>query len=595
MLPGGNTGRSVLPDDFTPALRYQITLTGPETLERETAGGRVTVFLEPGEWTVTVRAYDGNTLVGTGRETVTVVRGVPASITIKMYVEAGYEALLKDIYIHSEAELRRIGTDFAIDGSKSFHLENDISLTQPWTPLGNENAPFKALFDGQGHTLTMSGGLNPAALRAETVGFIGYADGAEIRNLGIVWNMGSAASPVQVPMPSGAREQHIGGLAGTLDNASRVENVSVRGSFCFRQTGSTDGLLLGGIAGFVTEGSAIQSCSVRDATIYGNSDTTMKAGGVAGFSDEGASIKKSSFSGTVSSGGMSGGITGSSFDTLISECHAAGTVKGADGAGGIAGEMQISGGTSSIEASSFTGTVSAVASIAGNVYAGGIAGSIYDASIKYCYAAGTVKSENLGTYSYAGGIAGSAENNSHIENCYAYTQTSSYSTYGENAGGIAGNLVGSISKCYAAGTVKSEGRDPYTYVGGIVGYGSNTIAYCMVMTSEIDAGPTTSSSKHVHAISGDSSTLTGNYSRNDITRRNADSGDSLDPGSGNKDGEAKPLADFKTAPLYSAAGWGFDTGNGGDWKWINGYDYPVLSWQTAAPDLSVFGPLLEPS
>jgi hypothetical protein len=54
-----------------------------------------------------------------------------------MSVDPAYEAALTEIYIHNEAELRRIGAavnGLAInDPSRTFYLEKDIVLTPPWT------------------------------------------------------------------------------------------------------------------------------------------------------------------------------------------------------------------------------------------------------------------------------------------------------------------------------------------------------------------------------------------------------------------------------------------------------------------------------
>jgi hypothetical protein len=63
----------------------------------------------------------------------------------------------------------------------------------------------------------MSGGFTPASLTDFELGFFGYADGAEIKNLGIIWNTGSIGSPVSLPITqSSAPTQNIGGLAGRL-------------------------------------------------------------------------------------------------------------------------------------------------------------------------------------------------------------------------------------------------------------------------------------------------------------------------------------------------------------------------------------------
>ncbi|MDR1250225.1 MAG: hypothetical protein LBK63_13105 [Treponema sp.] len=572
VLPGGKQGsgnqiggmeRSVLSDDFIPTLRYQLNLTGPgEPVEQETAGGTVTVSLEPGEWTIVVEGRDpsdNDRLVGTGNETTTVILGKPVSVIIKMYVDTGYEADITDIYIHNEAELRRIGTDFAIDGSKTFHLENDITLIGPWDPIGDDGDHFKAVFNGDGHTIVINGGFGD--LTAPVLGLFGYADDAEIKNLNIVWNIGSAGSPALLPMPNSSAVQTIGGLAGTLANASKVENVSVRGSFCFNQTGNTDGLLLGG---------------------------------VAGAGDDGSSIIKSSFSGTVNSGGWAGGITGSNYDSLIEKCHASGTITGGDGAGGIAGEMQNSGGASSIAASSFTGSVGAE-NLLYEAYAGGIVGYSSSGSIERCYAVGNIESQ--APVAYAGGIVGDF-GYFPVTDCYAYINVRSSGSTESYAGGIAG-YASEIAKCYAEGMVKAEGSGTVVYAGGISGQVVNTggLTNCVVILNALDGG----ASADVHTLFGGVyigfANNTGNKVWDAIAIARGGTTyikDSAPPFSGLALNPDKDIASFDSAAdfkgstnqsTYTGAGWDF-TAETGDWKFISGYDFPVLSWQTLPPDLS---------
>jgi hypothetical protein len=201
-------------------------------------------------------------------------------------------------------------------------------------------------------------------------------------------------------------------------------------------------------------------------------------------------------------------------------------------------------------------------------------------NIKKSYAVGVVEGIASGSYSNSGGIAGMAQTGT-IENCYAWADVSSSSTNGETAGGIAGiSSGGTISKCYAAGTVVSKVGTLYTYVGGIAGF-EGGVSGCMALVSELDGGPSASSSRTVYRI-GYSTTpfLGGNYALNDTTKKNH-----LvypDTGPTGKDGEGKPPADFKSQALYTSAGWNFTAGTA-DWKFLSGYDYPVLSWQTEPP------------
>jgi hypothetical protein len=542
VLPGGNPGgrsqsgdmaRSVLSNDFISTLRYQITLTGPgETIERETAGGTVTVSLQPGEWTITVEGRDpsdNDRLVGTGSETTTVILGKPVSVIIKMYVDTGYEAGLTDIYVHNEAELRRIGTDFAIDGSKTFHLENDITLTQPWTPIGDDGDHFKALFDGHGHTVTVAA-FSSGALAAEYMGFFGYTEGGEIKNLNVKYE-----------------------LNGTVNNT--------------------------------------------------NTDYYIYAGGIAGRA-EGTSISNARVSGsfTVSSSANSifyiGGITGAYFNGTIENCHVTsvelrGGAPASVCAGGISGELQSNAfSPPAIKSSSFTGTV-VVQSGTGSAYGGGITGQSHSGTIIACYAAGTVDVSSSSADVYAGGIAGLFSSGDGMVNCYAFTAVDANGV-GNYLGGIAGSgYSGTISTSYAAGFVKGQGSS--VYAGGVSGgYGnSGTIENCRVFLTILDGG----ASSDVHTLFAYWLPMSGTQQDNRVweaiaitrggtTYTKADSFSGLSLDSDKDIATFSPAEDYTDSDLVSDSYPGWDFGTGGDWKFISGYDFPVLSWQTSPPDLS---------
>jgi hypothetical protein len=560
VLPGGNHGaRAVLPDQFTTTLRYQITLTGPggEIIERETVGGTLTVLLEPGDWTVTVKSYDGNNYVGTGSGTARVVPGEPVSVLIKMSVDPGYEANLTDIYIHNEAELRRIGTDFAIDGTKNFHLENDITLTEPWTPIGpSAGSPFMAVFDGHEHTVTVTA-FSPDALAAEYMGFFGAAEDAEIKNLRVAYNLG-----------------------GTVHNTSTEMFVYA-----------------GGITGYA------QTTSIRNVKVSGSlrvSNSNIHFPPSPSFS---TSLKI-------------GGIAGAYFDGIIENSHViqarGDTLEGSAAdvyAGGIVGELSSTYSSPVIKASSFTGTAAAQ-SAGGNGVAcgGGIAGQIYKGTITACYAAGTIQvtASPAGNFppAYAGGIAGySAGTGITITNCYTVTAVDADSPAANSspgssyAGGIAGyaNSIGEISKSYAAGAVKGQGATGVR-AGGLVGeFGAGgTIEYCRNFLTTLDGDA--SGDVHTLFAGGSVPPVIHNdnsfwnavaITRGGTTYTNNDSFASLNWHS-TYDGVTSPPTLFP--PAYyadpSSVSDSYPTWNfSADWAWISGYALPVLSWQTSPPDL----------
>jgi hypothetical protein len=564
--------RSILSDTFVGALQYRVTISdgSGKTAALDVQGGGTTVSLGAGEWNIAASAYAANApgvIVGTGNASVAIVAGQGVSKRISMTVDPAYEAALLDIYIHNETELRRIGAavnGLAIDvPGRIFYLANDIVLTQPWTPIGTPSAPFKAQFDGQGHSITLrslGGAAKEPGGNFVYQGFFAVVEDALIKNTVIAYELNNPVVDIRTGDGATYYDSHAGGVAGHAENTS-FENIRVSGSFSVIGDGNSS-LSVGGIAGSAGSGTTITECHVLGA-IGGTSANYLVVGGIVGTM-HGGSISGSSFVGDGISGSApvgnceTGGIAGYVFEGEITACFARGHIQAeadSPNVGGIAGTIS-----------------------------GGSSGS----SITRSFAAGVMDGMASGSYSNSGGIAGRVvSSNSVIENSYASASVSSSASYGETAGGIAGINDGTISHCYMTGTVASKGANPYTKIGGIMGESSGAAAIngCMAIVVEIDAGPSTSTAKYAHAICADTyfSVLSDNYSMNSIMRTNALPSDPPAPGSTARDGEQRPLADFQSPALYAGAGWNFTAGTG-DWKFINGYDYPVLSWQDAAPE-----------
>jgi hypothetical protein len=537
--------RSVLPDSFIGALTYKVTFTGPDSavVERTVEGGSISLALGAGDWAIEAKAYRpgdvGGTLIGTGEAAVTLVAGQPQSVTILMYVDPAYEAGLPVIYIHNEAELRRIGA--AVDGlaindpGRTFYLENDIVLTDPWTPLGDDTAPFKARFDGQGHTVTVRA-FSPAALTARYVGFFGSTEGGEITQLNVNYALGGPAANSN---GDSSTFIYAGGIVGKADGTN-ISKVKVSGSF--EVSNSTQSIVIGGIAGSFYNGT-IEDCHV------------------------------------TTTGGKLSGVSGAR----------------AVAAGGIAGELGTSGGSLLVKRNSFTGALDVQAGE--KAFAGGILGNMYGGgTVSACYAAGSIKAV-ASSSAYAGGIAGAIEDP--IENCYAYTAVDAASGAGDSCyiGGIAGDSYGGdVSKSYAAGFI--QGRGGSVYAGGVEGNYDNAgkIEYCVVLLSALDGG----ASADVHTLFGYFSgytvgTLAGNGVWNDIAitvsgTTYRDDGpnllSALTPATYEDVAVFTPASGYTDAASIGSAYPSWNFASGGDWKFISGYEFPVLSWQTSPPDLS---------
>jgi hypothetical protein len=574
----GGASRHILPGNFIGTLKYRVSATNGSggTVVVEADGGETTIRLQAGDWTIMAEAYVAGpprTTVGSGSVTVTIVAGENVSQTISMTVDPAYEAALTDFYIHTEADLRRIGAEngLPIDDTRTFYLVNDIVLEQPWTPIGGgSDTPFRAVFDGQGKSITVKSFGGPILDgNAAALGFFAYTDGAAIEDLTIKYEL-TGSKDISTGAGSTYYDAGVGGVAGYASDTTFTDiNVQVTGNFSVVFDG-TSGLNVGGIAG-QADNVTITGCHVT-GTIAGTSANYLTIGGIAGnistSSAGGGDISESAFVGTIdgnSPGGAcdAGGITGWMNDVEITASFAEGSIKAQ----------------------------------ANDPRVGGIAGVIDGTSggINESYARGTIESIASGTESNAGGIAGRLFDGT-IENCYAWAEVSTSSVYSsdssstnkENAGGIAGTNEGNISKCYTLGRVKANGNDNFIYVGGIAGNTDGSISACMALVEELDGGPSTRT-KNVYAISAvtASGTFTGsgNYSRNDITYKNTSNSPNFDFGAANKGGLQTPPANFTSSAFYSGPGWNF-TAETGDWKFLpagSNYDYPVLVWQDAAP------------
>ncbi|MDD3489514.1 MAG: T9SS type A sorting domain-containing protein [Paludibacter sp.] len=72
--------------------------------------------------------------------------------------------------------------DIAKDLAGSYKLTADLVLTEEWTPIGTEAAPFTGVLDGNGHIIK---GLKTTITANSRVGLFGVAKNAEIKKLGL--------------------------------------------------------------------------------------------------------------------------------------------------------------------------------------------------------------------------------------------------------------------------------------------------------------------------------------------------------------------------------------------------------------------------
>jgi hypothetical protein len=202
------------------------------------------------------------------------------------------------------------------------------------------------------------------------------------------------------------------------------------------------------------------------------------------------------------------------------------------------------------------------------------------------YASARVEARG-GTNVYAGGITGYIRTLSAgggaIMACYAWAQVKADGPSSNVAGGITGytlNFGGApnVNTSYARGTVEAVTTGTSKYAGGIAGLNEGSIEYCIALNDSISS----STSHDVHGIAGTqtgSATYVSNYAASDIQFSRA--GSSTNSGLiGDTTYTRAGFAGQANQGNYDSA-WNFSAA--GDWKWIGGCNYPVLSWQTSPP------------
>lgn len=311
-------------------------------------------------------------------------------------------------------------------------LTADLTLSD-WTPLYDKDNMFAGVFDGGGHTIT----ITPAVGGHMT--FIGASSG-KTEHLNVKFKCPTADfSSVSV------QDIYVGGIVGY--NAGVVNDCSVE--FVFGAVGApVDAagkyVTLGGIAAETGRGSEILNCNV-DARIYLSADT-VRAGGAAGRT-----------SGFVSSCGFA----------VTADVNAAKEAY----LGGIGGTLD----TSEVTECSVE---SAVLSAKGNaVYIGAAAGRSKAGSVKKCYTDGAAEIKAEGVDVYAGGITGYSE--SSVADCRAEVNIAVKSVGAGriSVGGAVGYSIGTggsrgnVATCYVAGaiSVEASGSGATVSAGGAVG------------------------------------------------------------------------------------------------------------------------------
>lgn len=333
----------------------------------------------------------------------------------------------------------------ASGSKKYFKLIADIDMEgMAWTPLNSGGTDYVNL-DGDGHTLsnfTVTGTTAPTGLFSKLNG--------QVYDLTID---GATATST-----TGA----LGILAGNLgDGGSEtvtVDNVTITNC----TVGDSDANLR--VSGILAGNIKKAGTMVKNVTVAHSSNTSPKSG--------------------VSNNMYIGGLLGyAQVECTLLSCRVTDcSITGRDIVGGLIGCLGNDNAASAIHSFVDNTTIDA-----GSRRVGGFAGMVNGGTISRC---GVESDVTITSTSYdVAGLVGMASNSFTVENSYSKAS----STGSNQVGGLLGRLygAGTVSKCYASGTISTSGAAKGGLVGSVEAAG--TVTKCISWNSSLDfVGQTTS-------------------------------------------------------------------------------------------------------
>ena len=228
----------------------------------------------------------------------------------------------------------------------------DLENEPNWTPIGGtviehpstwEISVFKGNYDGDGYKITNL----TTTEDSNHVGLFGKVEDATIQNCNITGNVNGY--------------NYVGGIVGGVDVKTKILNCSFQGSVM----GESD--CVGGIVGETSAECEVSGCFAR-----GKVEGLQKVGGIAG---KGVGTIKNCYAlaDVTARDRIAGGIAGGTYNLTIENCYYGGDVLAKNYAGGIAGVMDSTSGSSTTIkncvslAESVTAGINSVNRIAGGV------------------------------------------------------------------------------------------------------------------------------------------------------------------------------------------------------------------------------------
>ena len=345
--------------------------------------------------------------------------------------------------IFSEAHLRKLNETTPVNyltGNAYFKQMMNITLNDPWVPIGDNTNSFTGHYDGNDKSISGIRFSNNSSY----VGFFGKISNSQIASLTI--------KDVDISL---GEYSYLAALAGYSEN-SIIEGISIEDNISIISEDAYSGCLVG-----YAENTTIRNIS-GDAVI------------------------------TISSWNLTGAVAGSLSDSDISDVHITGTVKisaNTDEVGGLVGVISNTAEHSVINCSVISNENGFVR---GRNYVGGLIGNCSgNTNISQCYAKISVSGKT-----YLGGLVGNIAEGS-IVNCHSNCEITAENTV-SYVGGLVGKCTVNVATSYAQGNINLN-CTAASYVGTLLGFlgNSNSVEKCFTAVNiSVSDGYTPSSPSH---------------------------------------------------------------------------------------------------
>ncbi len=221
----------------------------------------------------------------------------------------------------SSISLQTLSENIKDYSSATLVLNEDITISSNWSPIGLEANSFKGTFDGNGHTITFE---ETPQINGAYQGLFGYTDGATIKNLQI-------SGDYSISSTDSTESEIFAGLLLGYGRNTTIENCEVVSNENATPQKITKKLTYGTLAGRLVGGELKNISVIANQTFSAelSNSYTIKLGGVVGATDN-VKITKTVVFGSISldtslgndldSRFYVGGMVGEVDDGSLSDC-----------------------------------------------------------------------------------------------------------------------------------------------------------------------------------------------------------------------------------------------------------------------------------